>query len=357
VGKGTPEREVAVTYFGVTLAGNFEDHGRPTFKTVLHEARPLAAVAAQLGMNEADAAAALERAKTKMFDARETRVRPFRDEKILTSSNALMIGALAEAGGALGDDAMVARAERALDFVEKALVVRDAAGRARAQRLTKDGLVKGPGFLDDHGYLINAALDVYEVTGDPRRVELARALAEGALDAFHEEGQGWFFTPRDGEALITRSKDPFDGAVPSGFSAMCRALLRLGALVSARYAEIGERALVEIAPAAIANPMAYGQSICELDRLVRGAVDVVLVGPRDDERTRALARTVLARFVPNRTIAWVDPRDASSVEAAAALAEGKPARDVPVAYVCRGRTCSLPVATPEELAALLAASR
>jgi uncharacterized protein YyaL (SSP411 family) len=86
---------------------------------------------------------------------------------------------------------------------------------------------------------------------------------------------------------------------------------------------------------------------------VKGSVDVVIVGARTDERTRALAKAVHARFLPIRTIAWLDPTDAASREACAALAEGKEAKDAPVAYVCRGRTCSLPVKTGAELAALL----
>ena len=95
-------------------------------------------------------------------------------------------------------------------------------------RLEKDGVVKGPGFLDDHAYLVNAALDLYEVTGEPRRVALARRVADAALAAFHEDGEGLYFTPKDGQTLISRQKDPFDQAVPSGFSMMCRGLLRLG---------------------------------------------------------------------------------------------------------------------------------
>ncbi len=349
LGEGTVEAKVALEYFGVTPAGNFEEHGRPTFKTVLHEPSPIAAVAAKLGLDEAACASALDRARAKMFTAREARTKPFRDEKILTSWNALMIGALADAGMALGEDAMVAAAVKALDFVETRLV-RD----GRAQRLTtrfaipeggKDGLVKGPGFLDDHAYLANAALDVYEATGDARHLALARSVVDRALEAFYEEGSGFFFTPKDGETLIARQKDPFDNAVPSGFSMICRALLRLGPLAGEKYFEIGEKELVKIAPAAVANPFGYGQSLCELDRLVRGSVDVVLVGPRDDARTKALARTVFSRFVPNRTVSWGD----------GPVAEDKAARDVPVAYVCRGRTCSLPVKTPEELGPLLEA--
>jgi uncharacterized protein len=343
---------VAFAYFGVTDAGNFEEHGRATGKTVLHESRPLPAVAAKLGISEDAAGAALERARTRMFAARERREKPFRDEKILTSWSSLMIGAMAEAGAALNEPAMIASAERALALVTSKLVV-DKQGTRRVARLVKGEVVKGPGFLDDHAYLANAALDLYEVTGDPAHVALARSVMEGALPAFWSAAEGFFFTPSDGEALITRSNDAYDNAVPSGTAMACRALSRLGALVSEDHRAIAERELERIAPQAVANPLGFGQALSELDRVVRGSVDVVLVGPRTDPRTSALARVVFARWLPNRTVAWLDPEDRASREACAALAEGKEAKAHPVAYVCRGRTCSLPIATPEELGRLL----
>jgi len=263
-----------------------------------------------------------------------------------------MIGSLAEAGAALAAPAMVAAAERSFEFVWATML--DGGRVARlCKKVSGDWLVRKPGFLDDHAYLANAALDLYEATGSPGYVSHARAITDAMLEAFFREGDGFYFTPNDAETLITRSKDPYDNAVPSGASIACRVLLRLGALVGDRYAAIAEQELTRLAPEMVRNPFAYGQSICELDRIVRGSVDVVLVGPRSDPATQALARAVFARWLPNRTIAWVDPADPASLEAARALAEGKPAHDAPVAYVCRGRTCSLPVRTPEELTPLL----
>jgi uncharacterized protein YyaL (SSP411 family) len=348
--------KAAIDYFAITPAGNFEDHGRPTFKTVLHESRPPRAVAAKLGLSEDEAKAALARATRAMFVAREQRPKPFRDEKVLTSWSALMIGAMAEAGAGLDDPSMIASAARSFAFLESKLVVHTG-DRARASRLAKkvDGswIVKSPGFLDDHACLANAALDLYEVTGDPAKVRIARAVVDGMLDAFWTEADGFFFTPKDGEALITRSKDPYDNAVPSGVSMAARALLRLGALVDAQYAKLGEAVVSRIAQAAIANPFGYGQTLCELDRVVRGSVDVVLVGPRNDERMKALARTVFSKWLPNRIVAWVDPTDPASIAACSVLADGKPVTTDPAAYVCRGRTCSLPVTTAEALRSLL----
>ena len=348
--------KAALLYFGVTRDGNFDEHGRVTFMTVLHENRPIAAVAAQLLERPVEVVrAAVTRAKERLFEVREQRAKPFRDEKLLTSWGALMIGAMAEAGAALREPSMIASAERALSFIEaKLLHWSEDHTKATAQRLAKGDVVKGPGFLDDHAYLANAALDLYEVTGEPSRVALARALVDRMLDAFWDEGEGFFFTPKDGETLITRAKDPYDNAVPSGASMACRALLRLGTLVDVKYMDMGEKELLRLAPAAVANPMGYGQTLCELDRLVRGSVDVVLVGARDDARTKALADAVFARWLPNRTVAWLDPSNEASRAACALLGEDKEPKSTPVAYVCRGRTCSLPVATPEELVELLA---
>jgi uncharacterized protein YyaL (SSP411 family) len=343
---------VALDYFGVTDAGNFEEHGHDTGKTVLAENRPLAAVAAKLDRTLEDVTAALARATETLRVAREKRVKPFRDEKILTSWNALMIAALAEAGGSLRRSDVIAVAEKALDHAENVLVK-----EGRVLRLAKDGIVKGPGFLDDHAYLANAALDVYEVTGDPRRVTLARSIADAMIAAFHDPKEGFFFTPKDGEALITRSKDAFDHAVPSGVSMACRALLRLGALFGekdAPYTQLAEKELLRLAPAAVANPFGYGQTLCELDRLVRGTVDVILVGKR--RALEPFRDVAFQRWLPNRTVAWIDPTNPTSRAACPAQAEGKPDSETPVAYVCRNRTCSLPQATPEDLAALLDAS-
>ena len=346
--------KVATLSFGVTDEGNFEEHGRVTGMTVLHESRPIGAVAAQLDLTEDVARGALERAKTRLFAVREKRPKPFRDEKILASWGALMIGAMAETGAALRDPSLIASAERALARIEKRLVTKSADGtKARVQRLVKGEVVKGPGFLDDHAYLASAALDLYEVTGEPARAALARALVTGMIDAFWTEADGFFFTPKDGESLIARSRDPYDNAVPSGASMAVRALLRLGTLVDASFTKVAERELERLAPAAVANPLGFGQTLCELDRLVRGSVDVVLVGPRGDERMKALAGAVFSRWIPNRTVAWVDPADPASLAACALLGEGKQARATPVAYVCRGRTCSLPVSDTAGLGALL----
>jgi uncharacterized protein YyaL (SSP411 family) len=348
---------VAKAAFDVTEDGNFEGSGA----TVLSMPEPIDEVAASQSMTREDAEAALARARSRCFDVREKRPKPFRDEKVLASWNGLMAGALASAGAALGDPALVRAAERARRFVERALVVPDGDGRqdrVRALRHVKDGVVKGPGFLDDHAFVADAALDLYEATGQPRWVALARSLADAILAHFHEpDTDSFVFTPDDGESILVRPKDRYDHAVPAGVSTACRVLLRLGALVDrageSAYGGPATRAIEKLAPAAFENPFGMSVTVASADRIARGTVDVVLVGPPGPARD-ALAAAAHRAYLPDRVLAYVDPGDPLSLEACPALGEGKPAQSEPVAYVCRGRTCSLPIASASELARALA---
>jgi uncharacterized protein YyaL (SSP411 family) len=344
---------VAALAFTVTAQGNFEQTGA----SVLSRTERLDRVAATLGMSLGDTQAALERARSAMLVAREGRTRPSRDDKVLASYNGLMAGALASAGSALGDGRMVAAAERALSFVERELVVTESDTRARVLRHSKDGVSHGPGFLDDHAFVGDAALDLYEATGRPEWVRLARSVAESILAHFYDAtSPGFFFTPDDGEALIVRPRDAYDHAVPSAASIACKLLLRLGALVDARYAELAAGAIEKVAAAATDHPLGMSVSVMLADRLVRGSVDVVLVGPIASPETRALAQVVHRAYLPDRVLAWADPTDRQALEACSLAAEGKGASGLgPAAYVCRGRSCSLPIRDPRELARALGA--
>ncbi len=328
--------------FGVTTKGNFEDTG----KSVLFRSQTAESLAIKRGQAPSATLAELERARVALLAARGRRPRPLRDDKVLASWNALMIGALAEASQALGRADLLIAATEAFAFVERTLVT-----GSRVARFTRNGVVRGPGFLEDQAFVASAALDLYEATGEPRYVTLAEALTTTLLARFADDGGGGFFlSADDGERILERPKSAHDQSVPSGASIACLVLLRLGALAGEPYASRAERELTRVAPAALDNPFGYSQSLLAMDRLVRGSVDVVLVGGRDDPATRALAKVVHAAYLPGRTLAWLDRGDPASVHACRELAEGKEARSAPVAYVCRGRTCSLPATSPEALA-------
>jgi uncharacterized protein YyaL (SSP411 family) len=319
---------------------------------VLSEVRPIERVAAALDLPVAEARAALAAAKGKMLAFREGRPRPLRDDKVLASWNGLVIGALADAGRALGEPGWVEAAEAAFAAIDGGLV-----RGGRVGRYLKDGAAASdrPGFLDDQAYLGNAALDLYEATGEPRFVASARAIASAMIEHHWDRAEGGFyFAPDDGDALIARTKDVFDQAIPSGASMAALLCLRLGALVDPALTAPGERQIEAVAAAALENPFGMGQAVLGVDLLARGSTAVVVVGTR--ETTGPLVAAAHRAYVPNRAVAVVDLDDPRSVEAAAVVAEGKPGRTgAAVAYVCRGRACSAPVTDPAELAELLRA--
>jgi uncharacterized protein YyaL (SSP411 family) len=333
-------------HLGITEAGNFEESGA----TVLSEVEPVERVAEALGLPVDEARAALSAAMEKMLAFRARRPRPMRDDKVLASWNGLIIGALAEAGRALGEPAWVSAAVAAFDAIERGLV-----REGRVGRYLKDGEPASdrPGFLDDQAYLGNAALDLYEATGEPRFVASARAIA-GATVEHHADrvDGGFYFAPDDGDALIARTKDVFDQAIPSGSAMAALLCLRLGALVDPALARPGERQLEAVAASALENPFGMAQAVLGIDRLARGSTEVVVVGTR--EATRPLVDAVYRVYVPHRVLAVVDPGDPLSAEAARQVAEGRPSvGGKAVAYVCRDRTCSAPVDGVEALVELL----
>ncbi|WP_437930411.1 thioredoxin domain-containing protein [Sorangium sp. So ce291] len=366
VGEDQLAYDMARLVFGITEEGNFEHTGA----TVLSQHRTVEQAAAVLDSDAAGGSAAhlercreaLARARARMLAAREERPRPARDDKVLASWNGLLIGALADAGRALDAPAWVDAAARAFAVLERKLMRGGRVGRylkdgapafARAER-AGGGDVR-PGFLDDQAYLGNAALDLYEATSEPRYIGVARAIAD-AMIAHHwdEAARGFFFTPDDGDALIARTQDIYDQAVPSAVSMAALLCLRLSEIADERYLAPAEKQLEALAPTALENPFGLGQTVCVLDRLARGSVTVVVVGEASSAATGDLAREAFKAYLPDRAVVVVDPARPESAAAAKVVADGKPARPgAAVAYVCRGRACSAPVTEPVELRALL----
>ena len=341
-------RDVALSHFGITTAGNFDDTGT----TVLSDAVPLPLVAESLERLLRDVEDALTRATLRMLAAREKRVRPFRDEKILASWNGLAMGALADASLCLREPALLSAAEKAFDYVERMLV-----HAGRVERYVKDGVVKGPGLLDDHANVCAAALDLYEATGDEKKMLVARAIADEIIARFWDPADKAFaFTPNDGERLIACSRDPFDQATPSGASMAAWAFLKLGALVDEKYSELARQYVEPLAGAAIDNPFAFGHTLAALDRLVRGSTDVVILGARTDPTTKRLLHEAFAVYLPNRNIVLADPSVSESTQAVSLVTRDKRPAERAIAYVCANRSCSAPVESAEELGRLLAGS-
>jgi uncharacterized protein YyaL (SSP411 family) len=342
---GSEHAEIVRRFYDVTPEGNFEQ------KNILNRTLDLEQIGRLFGKSPEDVAAILATARTRLLEARSQRVAPARDEKILTSWNALMIGAFAEAYKVLGDVAYREAAERAVGFVERALL-RD----GRLLRTWTAGEAKLDAYLDDYAFLVNALLDLYEATADPALVSRAAALGGVILDRFEDrEHGGFFFTGVGHEALVHRPKPVFDGSIPSGNSAAAQGLLRLFHYVGdSRFLTSAERALSVFAAGMAKNPFGFGHMLSVADFYLRKPREIVIVGELHDPSTRDLLRRVHAGYVPNKTIVVADPARPDRLP----IAQQKAQLDGRVtAYVCHGYTCSTPVTTWQALEPLLAPLR
>jgi uncharacterized protein YyaL (SSP411 family) len=325
-------------HYGLDETPNFEGAWH------LRVALPLAEAAARLGWDGARAQAALDAARGKLCAARASRARPGRDEKILTSWNALMIKGMAQAGVALEREDFVESAGRALEFL------RGAAWRdGRLYAAYKDGRARFPAYLDDYAFLLDACLEMLQARWRDDWLAWAILLADDLLARFEdgEEG-GFFFTARDHESLIHRPKSATDDSMPAGAGVAAWALARLGWLLGeTRYLDAAERALKAAMAGMEEYPLSHGAFLLALDQWLKPPRVVVLRGL--EEETLPWRRLALdGRYGEILCIAI--PPDASGLPGA--LAERKPAPGV-VAYICEAGACLPPAHSLEEFEAAL----
>ncbi len=334
----------AAEWWNVTDEGNFE-HGR----SALWRPEPADKVAASLKLERGELEAAMVQARAKLLAARELRIKPGTDDKVLTSWNGLMISALAQAYQVLGDERHLTAARRAADYLLAHL--RTPEGRLLAT--SRGGRAKLNAYLDDHAFLIAGLLDLYEADFDPRWIEEALALERVVHAHFADaENGGWFTTSDDHEQLIARLKSPQDGALPAGQSVHVLNLLRLAELTGkGELARRAESAIRSIGLVLNRYPQAFSQMLAAVDFLAAGPREIVIAGERDDPRTRTLLTAVRSRFLPQRVVALSDARSDATLMP---LLDGKNADERgPRAFVCRNYACKSPSRTVAELAAEL----
>jgi hypothetical protein len=322
------DAERALRYWGVDRGPNFEG------KSILYVA----------GEPDPEGSAPLRR---RLFEARERRVRPGRDDKVLASWNGLMCAAFAEAGAALGRPDYVAAAVGNAEFV-----LREMREGGRLLRTWKGGRARLLGYLEDYSMVAAALLDVHAATLARRWLDSARALADEMLRLFWDDAlEGFYDTGADHERLIVRPRNLFDNAVPCGSSVAIETLLRLAVLTGhAEYEARALRALRSMADLMAKHPTGFGRFLCALDFNLGPRVEIALVVPGvGDGGGRELAAEVFSRYLPNRVVtgAVADGSDGAGVP----LLEGRGAVDgKATAYVCRNYACDLPATDRATLA-------
>jgi hypothetical protein len=328
--------EPVARHLGATPEGNWEG------TNVLWTPRPADADL------EAQVAAALPR----LFEAREARVHPATDDKVLAAWNGLTITALAEAGRSFGEPRYLDAAQAAAGFVLEALTD----DRGRLLRSWRDGRQGGPGYLDDHACMADACLTLYETTSGLRWLREAKRLAEAIVELFADpDGDGFYQTGRDAEQLVVRPRELFDNAVPAGSSVAADVLQRLGRLTGTpEWEQAGLSALRPVLGVLARAPTGFGHALGAADFALSRVREVAIVGRPGAEDTEALLARVWATYQPNRVVAAAAPDD-HPAQAEVPLLADRPLLDGrATAYVCEHFVCQLPVTEPEALAAQLA---
>ena len=328
--------------FDITPGGNWEG------TNILHVVGDRNNVPADLGMSVEDYRAGLARGRGKLLDARSRRVRPARDDKVLTAWNGLMLAAVAEAAAVLGREDYLAAARRNAELMLSSLLV-----DGRLRRTYRDGVAKLDAYLEDYAALAAGLLQLYQADFDPRWYAAATGLAETMLELFSDPGGGLFYSTSEAHTnLLFRPREFEDNAVPAGNSLAIQVLLELYLLSGDdRYRTAAESAARPLAGSLAGHPLFFGRLLSALSYLVASPREVALIGEIGSDATRAMLAETRGRFLGAKVVA-AGP-EGSRVPAL--LADRPGSASGSAAYVCRNFACLQPVSTPEDLRAQLSA--
>lgn len=318
---GETDGALACRFYGVSEEGNFEED-----KNVLH--RPEV-----LNTKEEEQ---LRRFRDLLFAAREQRVRPARDENILTNWNALMIQGLCSAYQATGTNSYLTAAQKTADFIAEKMTMPDGG----IYHVWREGVAKIPGFLDDYAFLANALIDLYESSFITHYITRAIQLVEFILDKFWDKGL--YFTPSDGEKLVHRPRSPYDGACPSGTSTAVFALLRLHELTGKEsYFDYAQEILCLYNTTASQNPFNFTHLLAAQDFMHSSPITVIFAGDRSKKDAIQLIEAAHRTYMASRVLAFAEDvpvgQDKDAVNGQAS------------AYICHNRTCEVPITTVDAL--------
>jgi uncharacterized protein YyaL (SSP411 family) len=340
------ERDAALfsAYYNVTESGNFEE------SNILNARSDLAEVAAARNVTPEELRDVLEQGRAKLFDVREKRVKPGRDEKILTAWNGLMLASFAEAAAILNRPDYQEVAERNARFL-LANLKRD----GLLLRSYKNGEAKLNAYFEDYAFLVDGLIALYETTGELSWFKEACILTDKMIEEFWDEEEGgFFFTGKSHEALIVRAKDFFDNATPSGNSVAAEVLLRLGLLTSNRDYERRAVTLLRLTASAVRRyPSGFGRMLCASDFHLGTVREIAVMGDPASPNTQALMAEVWKPYLPNRVVAQASPTDTEATTLIPLLRERPQIDGKSTAYVCEHFTCQAPVTSAADFASQL----
>lgn len=352
---GEEDGDLAIRVFNVKPEGNFHEEatGRITGANILHLQAPISEIASNLGMSADDLETRLKAIRERLLALRETRVRPHRDDKILTDWNGLMIAALAAGARAFDRPEYADAARKAADFV--LTTMRTPVGRLLHRY--RDGEAAIAAVVDDYAFFIWGLLELYEATFRVEYLKTALALNDDMLTHFwDDESGGFFFTADDGENLLVRTKEIYDGATPSGNSVAALNLLRLGRITGRTDLEVRAQRIGRAFAGSVEQfPSAYTQFLTAVEFAIGRSYEVVIAGNADAEDAKALVRSLRQPFLPNKVVVFrpTGPESADIINIAPYTKDQTSLDGKATAYVCRNFACELPTADTQTMLGLL----
>ena len=337
---GEEEGKVFCRYYDVTAQGNFEG------ANILNVPRPLEQVARELSLSPGELSRILSEGRQRLFREREKRIKPHRDEKILTGWNGMMAVSFVEASVVLQRADYLEVARRNARFLLKHLC-----RKGRIFRTHKDGVSKLRGYLDDYANLVEQLLALYQATGEREWLDEAVIYNDAMLEQFWNREQAAFFlTGKEHEKLVTPVRDVYDNATPAGSSVAVFNLLKLAILTgNMEYRSIAETNLESMHLPLTRYPNGFGYLLGAADFYLGPVKEIAVVGDLKSGETRRLLEVVHGRFLPNKVVAILDP-NATDGAGDLPLLEGKTlVKGRPAAYVCENYTCKAPVTEPSQL--------
>ncbi|MGD2108671.1 MAG: thioredoxin domain-containing protein [Phycisphaerae bacterium] len=348
---GEQEGKLFCAYYDVTQRGNwFESRGHAPdgAKNILHIDTPPEDFARLHDMTADELNTRIQTWRKKLHAARSKRTPPGLDDKCLTAWNGLMIAALAKGARVLNEPEYADAAAKAASFVLEKL-----RNNGRLLRTYRKGEARLTGYLSDYAFFVDGLLNLYEATFDPKWLADAVALTDKSIEFhFDKQGGAFFFTANDGETLIARSKNPHDGAIPSGNSIHAMNLLRLAVLVDNKdYRTKAESIFRTFGKDIETSPHASERLLCAADFYHDRVKEIAVMGDPTDPATRALLETVYGAYLPNKVVVGAP---APQTEPPIVLLRGRTLKNgKPTAYVCENYRCKLPVTSPDDLVAQL----
>ena len=331
--------------YGVETNGNAQEdpHGEFAGKNILFLDHEDNVTALKFHLEQKDASAILKKARAKLAAARNQRPRPYRDDKILTDWNGLMIGSLAFGARVLDNPRYSEAAERSAQFVLKNLIRQD----GRLLHRYRDGESAILGTLDDYAFFVNGLLDIYETTFKVEYLKAAITLTEAMTDLFEDKDKGgFFFTAQDAEALLFREKEVYDGALPAGNSIAALNLLRLGRMTMRQdWTQTAEKIFQAFGEAIAHNPMAYTQALSAFDFYSGPLKEVVIAGDLKEQTTRQMLQELSRRFLPKIVVIHRPAQEKEAqdiIRLIPFLAKQPTLAGKPTAYVCENYQCKAP---------------